>query len=199
MGFLDGLFGGGSAKPPSVPDIPHDNFMLPQYGDYAGKGIQGYQKQLTSALSDHSAGPQYRQSMYDTIGAQQLSAEQGIHDNAAQAYGVNNPTGMTGALIAAQRAKAPYASADLAAKAAGQQSTINAGQALENLKQQHANWYATASGPFLQNKSIETGAATSLASLAGPGAVGPSGAQNAASGLGAASSIVSILALAGII
>lgn len=204
MGWLDGLTGGGSEEPkaPDVPEIPHDEFHHGQYDDWAGNGIKAYHKELAAALSDRQAGPRYRQAMYDTIAAQQRSAEQGIRDQGAMAYGVNNPSGMTGALIAAQRAKAPYASADLAAREAGKQSMYNAGQGIENLKQQHANWYSTVNGPFLQNKSIETGAATSLASLAagGTGAVGgSSGASGLAGGLSAVSSIVSILAMTGVI
>lgn len=161
-----------------------------------------YSKILHDQLSNRFASQRYRQAAYDRIAGTTRAGEEAYRDMGAQTYGFNNPSGMTTALIANQRARAPYASADLLAREAGRQSSINTGRALMDKQQSHANLYATYVSPYLQNKEIENNAALGLAQMAAAGGSGASGSSSSATttaAIGAGGSIVSALILSGAI
>lgn len=139
--------------------------------DWNKPTTSAYGKILSNMLRDRTATATYRQSAYDTIAAQTRAAETGIKDASIQAYGVNNPSGQTGALIGQQRAKAPYASADIAAKEMGRQSALSTGQAILNKKQSQANWYSTMIAPWLQEQELKSGMALGLAQIASQGQI----------------------------
>lgn len=140
------------------------------YEDWQSNSTRAYGKILSSQLRDRTAGQRYRQEAYDRIAGTTRAAEQGIKDTSVQAYGMNNPSGTTGALIAQQRAKAPYASADLAAREAGRQSAISTGNALIAKKQAQANWYSTMIAPYLHEQDTQAGLAVGLANAEALGA-----------------------------
>ncbi len=150
------------------------------------KNRRAYSKILGDMLGNRMAGQQYRQVAYDRIAGQTRSAEDAYRDMGTQAYGFNNPSGMTSALVAQTRAKAPYAAADLAAREAGRQSSINTGRAILDKQQQHANLYSTVIAPYLQNKEIENQAALGLAQMAAMGSAGGAAGGSSNSWLGPA-------------
>lgn len=142
-----------------------DDFSLykPHYDDWSKPATHAYQDILADSLRNRTAGQQYRQAAYDRIAGQTRAAEDAIRDQGAQAFGGNNPSGMTGALVAQQRAKAPYAAADLAAREAGRQSALSTGAALIAKKQAQANWYSTMITPYLHEQDTEAGLASGIA------------------------------------
>ena len=171
-------------------DVP---FTSPE--DWKTPNTTAYTKILGSALRRRNAETLYRQSAYDKIAGQQRSSEQSIRDTSAQTLGGNNTGGMTTALIAQQRASAPYASADLAAREAGRQSAMATGQALLNKKQSQANWYSTMIAPYLHQQEIEAQLAIGMAnaSAAEAGAAATVDAAKTAANAQIWSSIIGIL------
>lgn len=167
------------------------------------KNRKAYSQILSDALRNRTAGQRYRQVAYDRIAGTTRAGEEAFRDMGAQTYGFNNPSGMTTALIANQRARAPYATADLLAREAGRQSAINTGRAILDKQQQRANLWATYASPYLQNKEIENNAAIGLAQMAAAGSAGGAAGGGSSSllgpAIGAAGSITSALILTGAI
>lgn len=171
-----------------------------KYDDYTKQGEEAYRQFLQNSLRspNRMAAQTYRGASYDAVANQTQAAENAIQDNAASTLGFGNTSGMTGQQIANVRQQAPYASAELAAREAGRQSTINTGSALANSKQMQANWYATLKNLNLQDQQIQAQTALGLAQLdaAGQGGGGSDSTALLGSGIGAVGSIASAYILA---
>lgn len=175
------------------------DFEKYEASDFRTNNVQGYNRILADMLRDRQAGPRYRAEAFDRIAGQTRAAESAIQEGASQAYGFN-PAGQTSALVAQQRAKAPYAAADLAAREHARQSSLQTGQALLQKKMGAANWYTTMLQPYfndrsldLQKMQIENMSALGLAGMGGGGSDATSSIIGAVGSLGSAAIIAGLL------
>ena len=163
----------------------------PSYSDFDDRGTLAFGSILKRAMLNRGASQAYGQGAYDRIAGQTKAAESAVKDQAATGLGFNS-TPQTGALQGMMRQNAPYASASMAAKAAGTQQTLQLGQAMMAKKAANASWWTSMMQPYLQEQSlelqeqqIENAAAMGLAGMGGGS--GSSGTTNAL--IGAAGSL----------
>ena len=174
---------------------------LPKWEDRHTNISRRYSTILNSNLRRNAGAGPYRQAAYDRIAGNQLGAEEAIRQNATYAYGGMNPSGRTGALIAQQRANAPYGQADIAAREMARSANLETGQAGLAKSQAVANRYISLLNPYLLNKQIENKTALGLAQIEANSNLGiPSGGGGGSDWLGptigAAGSITSAIILA---
>lgn len=115
------------------------------------------------------AEQQARQSATEGISTSLMGAENAARRGGAQAFGMGNTSGIPGRLMTEANMAAPFASAEMGAQMAGENSALKFGNASQALQQQLINQYVSMSGPWLQKEALEQQAALSLGAGAGGG------------------------------
>lgn len=116
-----------------------------------------------------NAEQQARQSATDGISTSLLGAENAARRGGASAFGMGNSSGIPGRLTTEANMAAPFASAEMGAQMAGENSMLKFGQASQNLQQSLINQYVSMAGPWLQKEAMEQQAAMALGAGAGGG------------------------------